>query len=149
MFNNKITFFHENISTKEEALKVLSNALEDKGHVKESFYNAVISREKQYPTGLQTSTYGVAIPHTDAIHVNEPQIAFMSLATPVTFESMDGSGDVSVSIIIMLAMGSGNDQLTLLQRIVSLFQSQEKMEALYNSKDIGALDTILSEIGIQ
>ena len=55
----------KNISSKEEALTYLSDKLIEKGIVKESYKEAILNREKVFPTGLQFEKYGIAIPHTD------------------------------------------------------------------------------------
>lgn len=73
--------------------------------MKDSFAENVLKREEVFPTGLLINDVGIAIPHTDAEHVNDSQIAFMSLKTPVTFYEM-GTADkeISVSLIFMLAL---------------------------------------------
>ena len=40
----------------------------------------MITREERFPTGLDTGNFGIAIPHTDGIHVNKPAIAIAILS---------------------------------------------------------------------
>ena len=47
----------------------ISDILYEKGYVKETFKNAIKKREEEFPTGLQVESLGIAIPHTDSLHV--------------------------------------------------------------------------------
>ena len=123
----------KNISSKEEALTYLSDKLIAKGIVKESYKEAILNREKVFPTGLQFEKYGSAIPHTDVEHVNKEQIAVMTLENPVSFYQM-GTNDVEVSVkvIFMLALKEAHSQLTILQQLIEILQDKEIMENLMN-----------------
>ena len=136
----------KNISSKEEALTYLSDKLIEKGIVKESYKEAILNREKVFPTGLQFEKYGIAIPHTDVEYVNKEQIAVMTLQNPVSFYQM-GTNDVEVSVkvIFMLALKEAHSQLTILQQLIEILQDKEIMERLMNmderttSKDVKKL----------
>ena len=123
----------KNISSKEEALTYLSDKLIEKGIVKESYKEAILNREKVFPTGLQFEKYGIAIPHTDVEHVKKEQIAVMTLENPVSFYQM-GTNDVEVSVkvIFMLALKEAHSQLTILQQLIEILQDKEIMEKLMN-----------------
>ena len=123
----------KNISSKEEALTYLSDKLIEKGIVKESYKEAILNREKVFPTGLQFEKYGIAIPHTYVEHVNKEQIAVMTLENPVSFYQM-GTNDVEVSVkvIFMLALKEAHSQLTILQQLIEILQDKEIMEKLMN-----------------
>ena len=123
----------KNISSKEEALTYLSDKLIEKGIVKESYKEAILNREKVFPTGLQFEKYGIAIPHTDVEHVNKEKIAVMTLENPVSFYQM-GTNDVEVSVkvIFMLALKEAHSQLSILQQLIEILQDKEIMERLMN-----------------
>ncbi|MCR8966998.1 PTS sugar transporter subunit IIA [Streptococcus zalophi] len=114
----------EEISESSEALKYLSQKLLKSGAVKENFCDAILDREKIFPTGLQFDGYGVAIPHTDSDYVNENKIAVMTLREPVTFTQMATSNQkVNVKLIIMLAIKNPQMQLDMLQKLIVLLQN--------------------------
>ena len=87
-FDKEITFFKESVKNKEEGIKKIADEFLEKELVKDTFFQAVIDREKVYPTGLSINDIGIAIPHTDSIHIIRPQIGFMSLKEPVIFKDM-------------------------------------------------------------
>ena len=48
---------------RDDALKQLANLMLEKGYVKEGYYESVITREKEYPTGLDLGGNNIALPH--------------------------------------------------------------------------------------
>lgn len=50
--------------TIEEFFTNASDILMERGYVKESFLDAILEREKKYPTGLEMPKIVIAIPHT-------------------------------------------------------------------------------------
>lgn len=114
----------------------LSNLLYERGYVKETYRQAIQNREKQYPTGLPTETVGVAIPHTDAEHVNEEAIAIGILKKPVAFRLMGNMDEkIPVSLVFMLALKEPKMQLDMLQRLIALFQEKELLVGLQSVKN--------------
>lgn len=130
--------------TKEEAITILGNQLYKNGYVKDNFVESVLSREKEFPTGLATSPFGVAIPHTDGDKVIEPQIAFASLKDPVKFKSM-GSMDeeIDVKLIFMLALNDPMEQLETLQKLTSVIQDKEMVSKLGVTQDTKELQELI------
>jgi galactitol PTS system EIIA component len=108
-----------------DALLKTYKALYKKGYVKDSFFQACIEREKEFPTGLPTEI-GVAIPHTDSKHVIVPAICVFRLEEPVRFQNMGDSEDsVDVHFIFNMALKDNSDQVPMLQSIIKLTQDKE------------------------
>ncbi|RIV18843.1 PTS sugar transporter subunit IIA [Alicyclobacillaceae bacterium I2511] len=104
-----------------------SAALFTKEEVTDGFLEALLLREKQYPTGLPVYPYGVAIPHPEPDVVLRPSIALVTLVDPVPFKMM-GSPDeeVLVSIVITLALPKKDheQQATFLAQIIERVQDE-------------------------
>jgi PTS system galactitol-specific IIA component len=131
-------------SSKEQVLEKLGNQLMENGYVKDGFVESILQREKAFPTGLPTEPFGVAIPHTDGDMVNVSKIAFASLKNPVKFFAMGRSDEmVDVKLIFMLALKTPEDQLDMLQKLVSMFQNPEIVEKMADSKDADALNQLV------
>ncbi|MGG5373328.1 PTS sugar transporter subunit IIA [Enterococcus sp. AZ196] len=126
--------------TKSEVLSELSDLLIVNKHVKASYKDAVLEREEAFPTGLETEKFGVAIPHTDSIHVNEPAVAIALLEKKLPFIQMGTSDEVvQVEVIFMLALKKAEDQLEVLQVFIDLIQNDSIMKKLVtgnNPKEI-------------
>lgn len=149
-FSEGIAFFNQSCDSQEEALRKLAGEFVAKGLVKDTFPQAVIDREKSYPTGLSINGIGVAIPHTDGIHIIEPQIGFMTLQKPVIFKDMgDISNEVEVSALFMLGLVKSEQQLDMLGKLVGLFQDEVLLKRVIACKDIDEFKDIMKKANIE
>lgn len=140
-----IIFLPDNIKTKENVLDNISLLMFRNGYVKESYIEAIKKREDTFPTGLNTKSYGIAIPHVDSKHVNEATIAVGILKEPVEFQEM-GAEDiiVPVRIIFMLAIKDPSKQLEVLQAVISLIENGAKIDELVQANDAADVLQILN-----
>lgn len=134
------------ISDTQEALTQLGELLLATNHVKQSFIEAIINREEEFPTGLIVDNIGVAIPHADVEHVKSNQLAIMTLEEPVMFKSMeDSTVEVPVRAIFMLALNEPHGHLEMLQKIMQFIQNKEDLETfiqLSSDQQTVALDLL-------
>lgn len=136
VFDESVILLDIEGSTKEEVLTAMAGNLVDKGHVKESFIHAIIDREGEYATGLPTAGVSVAIPHTDVEHVNRKTISVGVLKNGVDFGVMgDESETTPVKLVFMLAMDEAHSQLSLLQKLMQIFQDEETLKYLVSQTD--------------
>ncbi|UOR11410.1 PTS sugar transporter subunit IIA [Halobacillus amylolyticus] len=131
---------------KEEILTVMGRNLVDKELVKESFIQAIIAREGEFATGLPTAGISVAIPHTDVEHVNRKTISVGVLKKAVDFGVMGDESEITpVKLVFMLAMDEAHSQLTLLQQLMQIFQSEETLKYLVSEKNKTSIKHLLEE----
>lgn len=136
----------------EEAIRELSVLLHAGGYVRETFADAVVRRELDFPTGLQTSTIGVAIPHTDVDHVIEPAMAVGVARPPIDFGRMGGRAgeSVSVQLVVLLAVKKPEKQLQTLQGLMDFFQNDGALAkavcASSSSEIVGILGSYLGRM---
>lgn len=149
LFDAKIALFHQEASNKEEALKLLADQFIQSGVSKDTFYDGLITREINFPTGLTLNKLCVAIPHTDIEHVNRTQVGFISLKEPVEFIEM-GTEDkvIPVKMMFMLALKEAHQQLDMLMKLMDVFQNDEIMDRLSKTNNFDELFTILKEVGL-
>ncbi len=120
-------------STKEEALKVIAYKFLQTQAVKESYYPALLKREKEYPTGLEMPCISIAIPHADTEHANMPAIAIAKLNRTVEFNSMEDANEtIMVQAIICLAITKVDENVKLLPRLLKFFMEKERAEQFLN-----------------
>lgn len=107
-----------------------------KNFVKESFIDAIIEREKTFPTGLPTSSnISVAIPHTDSVHVNKKAISLAILKDAVEFGIMgEQEAKTPVKIVFLLAIDKQDSHLKILQKLISIFQNEDVIKFLTTEK---------------
>src|SRR5699024_4402880 len=110
-------------------IEKLADELFSAGKVRETFKEAVLAREKEYPTGLPLGNYNIAMPHTFAQHVVEPAIAVAKLETPVIFTEMGTTDtELPVSLIMMMAVSEPKEQVGLLKKILQVFSDSEVLQ---------------------
>ena len=132
--------------TWEDVMKSLGQKLIDEGYTKESYIDALLTREKDFPTGLDIDGLGVAIPHTDVSHVNKAGIAIGVLKKPVTFIQM-GSDDeeIGVKLVFMLAVTDPNAHIDELRRIIEIIQDKDVLEKLFTVTDKDTIIEVIKE----
>ncbi|MCC0633886.1 PTS sugar transporter subunit IIA [Clostridioides sp. ZZV15-6388] len=147
IISSNLIFKDIEVSSNEDALKFLGRRLFEEQYVKKSYIEAVIAREKKYATGLPTGSYGVAIPHTDIVHVNEPGIAIGILNEPVKFIMM-GTDDteIDVKVIFMLAVKEPQEQLQLLERLMTIFQDENILNNIIDLSEESVSDLLNSKL---
>lgn len=148
-FDERIALFNVEASSSEEVIKIAADELYKRGIVKENFYEHVMLREKEFPTGLATDKYGVAIPHTDSKYVNRSQIEFISLKSPVKFKNMENvSEDVEVTHVFMIAMSKPHEQSEILVKLMEMFADEELMQKMHECSSDSEYESILKEKGL-
>ncbi|MDK2879457.1 MAG: galactitol system component [Thermoanaerobacteraceae bacterium] len=129
---------------KEQIIKSLAKLLISGGYVRESYMDAVLEREKVFPTGLPTEGVGVSIPHADIKHVIKPAIAVAILRNPVKFDVMGNPDEsVDVKLVFMLAIKESNMQVNMLKNLVSVFQDKKLLLKLANTSNKNNLISLL------
>lgn len=146
LLNEELIFVDMEAVDEQDAIKELANFLYKQGFVKESYIQAILDREKVFPTGLPTEGVGVAIPHTDSIHVKKGAIALGVLKESVFFHTMGMPDEtVKVDIIFMMAIEKPEAQLEILQKLMSIFQQKELLDKIKKSEKPSDIKEIFSK----
>lgn len=131
-----------------DVLRQMAYSLYEEGYVKDTYSEAIINREKIYPTGLPTGAISVAIPHTDPEHVNEAAICLGILDKPVTFEVMGMAGEqVEVLVLFMLSIKHKEDQMDTLAKLIAVCQNQDMLRKIVD-KDLETINKVMEELNI-
>ena len=119
-----------------EIMEKMGNLFIKEGLCKESYINALIRRESEFPTGIDVDGFGIAIPHTDVSHVNEAGIGIATLKEPIKFIQM-GTDDeeVDTKVVVMLAVDDPKKHLSTLQSILEILQDKNVLFRLSNAKN--------------
>ncbi|MGN8844139.1 PTS sugar transporter subunit IIA [Niallia sp. HCP3S3_B10] len=117
-----------------ELFEALSAPLLENNYVRPEFAENVYQRELQFPTGIPTSSIGVAMPHTDAIHVIENAISIGVLKQPVSFKMMGNpEEEVQVQLVFLLALNQAEKHLSILQKLMSVFRNEKVLQSMLAS----------------
>lgn len=142
----EITITEKNIlvndpsQSREEIIRKLGALLRANKFVKDTFIDAVLEREIIFPTGLQTTTVGVAIPHTDAEHVIKSTVGIATLKSEVVFMGMGYPDlEIPVSIVIMLAIHDPKKVVDTLTKVISIIENEATMLKIVNAATEGEI----------
>lgn len=144
LFKPELVFFDFESTTRDEFFVELGERLMPLGYIQDSWLDAVSERERLYPTGLQSPTIALAIPHTDPQHIKVPYIAVIKPKVPIEFEAMAGIGDpVQARLIINLGVLRDGGQVEVLQNLMNVFMDDETARHIMEQTDApGMIDAI-------
>ncbi len=148
MLHEELVDLNHKSGEREDILRELAGVMRAKGYAKDSYTEAILTRERKYPTGLNTPGIPLAMPHAEAEHVNKPAILVARFKEPVMFKEMGNSGkDVPALFIFMLAVSDPEAHLATLSKFMSIFSQEDELRALYAIEDkqelLLALDKVL------
>ena len=141
-----LIFTNLEAKTYEDVMRAVGQKVTAEGFAKESYVDALIDREKDFPTGLDIDGFGVAIPHTDVSHVNKAATAIAILKNPVTFVQMGTDDDyVDAKVVFVLAVDDPKGHLEQLQRIISIIQDKNVLEKLTQANGASEIINVIKE----
>lgn len=125
LLDPRLVFFDIDAVDWRDLFRQLETRLRPAGVVTDDWLTKITDREAQFPTGLQTATTAIALPHADGCVVR-PYIAVVRPVHPVAFDAMAGIGDaVDASLVINLGLTREGGQVGALQELMNLFMSEE------------------------
>lgn len=119
-------------TSSDEVIINIGSKLRDLGYVKDNFVEAALAREADMPTGLPLGgEIHAAIPHVDIEYVNKSALGLVTLTEPVVFNHMvESDTEVSVRLVIMLALDKPKSQIEMLQQVAGLLQQPEIIQKI-------------------
>lgn len=145
MIEAKLLYVQQQEDSVETIFKTICKKAQQLGYTKESYFNALQTRELSYPTGLALPHCGIAIPHTDFNHVKHPFISVMTLQKPVLFQAMDGANSIAVEVVFVLGLTTAAAQLASLKAVMAICQSETRVQQVLEVKTASALFEILTK----
>lgn len=124
-FNEDNIFINFKSKDKIEFFQKINNYLLEKGLVKETFLNAILEREKEFPTGLNFGCFNVAIPHCDPKHVINENIIIVVPNEKIYFRDMGlNENELPIDLIFLLLVKKGEKQANILEKLMEIFSEE-------------------------
>ena len=141
-----LIFYDLQAADHKEVLQIMGDAMIQAGYGEEGFTEAVLEREKDYPTGLDIDGIGVAIPHADADHVKKEGIAIAILKNPVEFGAMgEQKSMIPVKIVIMFTVAGAGKQIDRLLQILNVLRDEEILKGLLSARSKEEIRTAIQK----
>ncbi|RPH25222.1 PTS sugar transporter subunit IIA [Buttiauxella warmboldiae] len=141
-FLPQLTFLDKYYANSMDYFSSIFFQLKEQGFVQSSFLEAIVAREKTYPTGLPTLPVAIALPHTDPQHVIRPFISVTRLSQPLAWHEMGNNDNtIYVQFIVLLGFIEHGRHLAALQKLMDCLADEEVLQTL---REIKNRDTFLS-----
>ena len=146
----ELVFFDIEAKDAFELFDQLEIRLSNLGYIKNTWKDAISTREKNYPTGLAFPAGEIAIPHTDPVNLEKPYIAIVKPSSPINFEPMGGDGDtVPAKLVVNLGIMRDGGQVEMLQSLMGIFMDEAKSADVFGQTTaegmVAAFSKYLSE----
>ncbi|WP_080872565.1 PTS sugar transporter subunit IIA [Oceanobacillus timonensis] len=136
----------ENASNQQELFDYVSNELIKGGYVKDSFKQALIKREKEYPTGLLMGDYSIAIPHTEIEHTKHSIISVIKLKNNIPFQLMENKQKtIYPDIVFVLVLKESSEHLNVLKGVMELFKDNQKKNLLLKAQSADEISALINK----
>lgn len=134
--NEKLILMDLEAQSGDEVIRLLCARLEEEGYIGPDYCQAVLEREKEYPTGLPSEGAPAAIPHAFSGDVRRTGTAIAVLKNPVLFRNMAADDEtVEVELVFLLANASGADaHLDALQELMDCMSRPSLLRAVRNAR---------------
>ena len=145
IINEAIIDTKMNVADSASVITQMGEKLLNAGLVNDNFVEAVISREKKYPTGLPTSI-PVALCHTDPEYVKCSFLTVATLEKPVPFHEMGNPDNIQeVKLVFFLGILEKDKHIDILKNIMKFIQSNHLLQSIYATNSKLAIKKILLE----
>lgn len=131
----------------QEAIQLSGGKLAEAGMIDPQYIDACIDRETDFPTGLLLADgEGIAMPHGNSDLVKKDSLSVVRAEDPIEFGRMeDKDQKVNCSLIFNLALASGQQHLSILRKLIGLFQD----EAFVKTRQTASKEEVQSFIANQ
>lgn len=144
--NENLILTNIDAADSKQVLYELSKKMYECGYVKNTFCEAVLKREKEFPTGLKCPKYNIAIPHTESAHVNRTCIGVATMQQGVDFQRMDEPKEaINVKLVVLLASAGGHVHIKMLGSIMKILQNETIVQQLVKSENKYEITEILQQ----
>lgn len=124
LFYNRLIELNCDTKDSTELFSKIAKRLLEEGFVNEGYYQGIVSREKEFPTGLITQHVNIALPHSDPEYIIKPFVFIVRNNNPISVKQMGDNQDIEVKDFFFLGINDPSNQVGLLQSFMKLFMSE-------------------------
>lgn len=138
------------IANQTELFGKMTEIFEAKNYVNEGFYDFILERERNYPTGIDLGTHTVAIPHGNPEYIKRSFISVVSLRQPIKMKKMeDADEEIDVDLFFILGLNDGTQHLQILKQVISMIQQETFVKSIKSAKTPEEVMEKISAIAVE
>ena len=136
----------------DQAFKCLSKIFLERGLVKQGYLEALMEREKNYPTGIDLTAVSqefpnIAIPHTESMYCNATKVIVIKLERDiVSKDMMNPDKDLNVKYLFMILNKDGGEQSNILAKIMEFATNKENISMLAASDSLDSIYDVVNKL---
>ena len=148
----KDLIFKEDFVSLDQAFKCLSKIFLERGLVKQGYLEALMEREKNYPTGIDLTAGSqefpnIAIPHTESMYCNATKVIVIKLERDiVSKDMMNPDKDLNVKYLFMILNKDGGEQSNILAKIMEFATNKENISMLAASDSLDSIYDVVNKL---
>lgn len=148
----KDLIFKEDFVSLDQAFKCLSKIFLERGLVKQGYLEALMEREKNYPTGIDLTAVSqefpnIAIPHTESMYCNATKVIVIKLERDiVSKDMMNPDKDLNVKYLFMVLNKDGGEQSNILAKIMEFATNKENISMLAASDSLDSIYDVVNKL---
>ncbi len=123
------------VDNEAELFNYVAKKLLEKKLVKPGYAAALQKREKEFPTGLKTKNFNIAIPHAEPENVTAPFIYIIRLSKSIIVRQMADKEKIQVKDVFILGIKDGQKQVDVLSALMNLFVNDQFIEKFLVAKN--------------
>lgn len=148
----KDLIFKEDFVSLDQAFKCLSKIFLERGLVKQGYLEALMEREKNYPTGIDLTAVSqefpnIAIPHTESMYCNATKVIVIKLERDiVSKDMMNPDKDLNVKYLFMILNKDGGEQSNILAKIMEFATNKDNISMLSASDSLDSIYDVVNKL---
>ncbi len=146
----KQIFLKTNCNSTEQLFENVSDVLLNKKIINEYFLNAIIKREQEFPTGLETAQfvengYNVAIPHVESDYCTKDALVFVLNDVQLEWYEMVNKHKINVKFFIFIISSNSTVHMNFLPKVIELFKNKNFQNELTKIRDKSHLELLVKQ----
>jgi fructose-specific phosphotransferase system IIA component len=132
-------------TSKEAVILELAKLIDAEGRVNnfEQYLQSVLDRENLTTTGIG---FGIAIPHGKTEAVTQTTVAFGRSATPIDWDSLDGTPAQIIFLLAVPEASKGDEHLRIIASLSRKLIHEEFRDKLANSTSESEIVALISDV---
>lgn len=137
--------YNLDVKNQNELFDFMSDILEEKQYVNKQFREEIKKREEKYPTGLKLKNINIAIAHTEKEFSLANKLVVIKLKDTIPFKNIENLEKIDVSLVFGIVLADSDNHLEVLQKISQIFQDNQFIANVKNTKSQTELFKIMEE----